>query len=178
MKKGNTQHQSRHLRMILEIVSREAFRLARELFHIRLTDRHTERLIPCPKTSSPLWPSIQLHPPPQPLISSSLAAILLHFLLSLPRSKALDCLHARTHTRHQYRDPGDYISGPQLSPKSIPLLTKSGERRDWSDRLDTMLHRERSETANLTTLPRHLRYPYDDIIVARDLQVATEIKCD
>lgn len=43
VKKGNTQHQSRHLRMILEIVSREAFRLARELFHIRLTNMQTDR---------------------------------------------------------------------------------------------------------------------------------------
>lgn len=43
VKKGNTQHQSRHLRMILEIVSREAFRLARELFHIRLTNTQTDR---------------------------------------------------------------------------------------------------------------------------------------
>lgn len=41
--KRNTQHQSRHLRMILEIVSREAFRLARELFHIRLTKTQTDR---------------------------------------------------------------------------------------------------------------------------------------
>lgn len=43
VKKGKTQHQSRHLRMILEIVSREAFRLARELFHIRLTNTQTDR---------------------------------------------------------------------------------------------------------------------------------------
>ena len=160
------------------------------------TDRQSDRLIilkdwsPILKTSSPLWPSIQPHPLLlHPLIPSSLTATLHTSSRHHPQARLWTVFanththtrtHARTHThKTPHRDPQDYISGPKHSPKSILVLTKSDERgwlmrRIW---LPT-LQRGRSETEDLATLPRHLRYPSDDITTARDLQAATVIKCD
>ena len=192
-----SKRQLRYLGKTQEGVGRGAFRLGRgELCCVRRTDRqtirptdNTQRLIPDPKNLISPLAFYSASPPPSPsshpFIPHSHPP---HFLPSPPSSQALDCFckhththtHARTHTlKTPHRDPQDYISGPKHSPKSILVLTKSDERgwlmrRIW---LPT-LQRGRSETEDLATLPRHLRYPSDDITTARDLQAATVIKCD
>lgn len=147
------------------------------------TDRPTDILIDWStilKPHLPFGPLFSLTTP-SPIISSLHPSQSSTSLPPLTTLKPGFGLFSQTHTHAQktpHRDPKDYISVPKCSPKSIPLLTKSGERSDWWDGLDTTLQRGRSETEDLATLPRHLRYPDDDITTARDLQAATVIKCD
>lgn len=138
--------QQRHLGKTQERVSRGAFRLGkREFCSVRQTDNqadwYTWDWSPILKPHLPF--GLLSTPLPHPLIPSSLPAIL---LTSSPHySEArLWTVFANTHTHTTpHRAPEDYISDPKCSPKSIPVLTKSGERGDWWDRLDTTMQREK-----------------------------------
>lgn len=126
------------------------------------------------------WSSLILKPHlPFGLLATliSIPISTLPFLFHYPKAQLSLSAHTDIHTT-AHKDPEDYISSPQHSPKPIPELTKSCERRDWWDGLEAMLQRGRNETVDLTTLPRHLCYPYDDITTDRDLQAGTAIKCD
>lgn len=154
-----SKHGRRHHGKIQERLSRGAFRLGRgELFNLI-----------SPLASHSASPLLLY-----PLISSSLPAPLLTSSSQHPGARLCTVFtntrtHARERARHHRGDPEDYISRPKRSPDPIPGCWRNRGEKGWLMKTDLDGTPPRSETKDLATLPRHLRYPSDDITAARDL---------
>lgn len=149
-------HALRRDGQIQERLSRGAFRLGTgDLFNPVSPFGLPLYLTSAPLSSHPFIPSSS---PP-------------HLLLSAPRGWALHCFHkhARRLTRDTTRGTASCSSGPKRSPHPIPGRWRNRGEKGRLMKTDLDGTAARSETEDLATLPRHLRYPSDDITAARDL---------